>query len=85
VRKTSDSLKNPELISSHFFTTIRVFTGGAAAIAIFFFLESEFFSLVLPTLELQPSTGFTYFVIAFVSGFSERLLMRAVSSVADGK
>jgi hypothetical protein len=85
VKKTSDSLKNPELISSHFFTTIRVFTGGAAAIAIFFFLESEFFSLVLPTLDLQPSMGFTYFVIAFVSGFSERLLMRAVSSVADGK
>lgn len=85
VRKTSDSLKNPELISSLFFTTIRVFTGGAAAIAIFFFLESEFFSLVLPTLDLQPSMGFTYFVIAFVSGFSERLLMRAVSSVTDGK
>lgn len=80
VRRTSDSLKNPELISTYFFTTIRVFTGGAAAIAIFFFLESEFYDLIIPALELQPSTGFTYFVLSFLCGFSERLLMRAVSS-----
>ncbi|WP_340105912.1 hypothetical protein [Rhodohalobacter sp. 8-1] len=83
VKKTSDNLKNPELISSHFFTTIRVFTGGAAAIAFFFFLESEFFNLVLPVLDLQPASGTTYFVISFVCGFSERLLIRAVASVAD--
>ena len=83
VRKTSDSLKNPELISSYFFTTIRVFTGGAAAIAIFFFLESEFHNLVLPELKLQPASGTTYFVISFVCGFSERLLMRAVSSFSE--
>src|SRR6056297_218566 len=80
IRKTLDSLKNPELISSYFFTTIRVFTGGAAAIAIFFFLESEFHNLILPELKLRPASGFTYFVISFVCGFSERLLMRAVSS-----
>lgn len=85
VRKTSGSLKNPELISSYFFTTIRVFTGGAAAIAIFFFLESEFSNLILPALEIQPSSGITYFVISFLCGFSERLLMRAVSSVVDQK
>lgn len=83
VGKTSESLKNPELINSYFFTTIRVFTGGAAAIAIFFFLESEFHNLILPALELQPSSGYTYFVISFISGFSERLLMRAVSTVTD--
>lgn len=82
-KKTSDTLKNPELISSLFFTTIRVFTGGAAAIAFFFFLESEFFELVLPTLTVKPSSGTTYFVISFLCGFSERLLMRAISSISD--
>jgi hypothetical protein len=83
VKKTSHSMKNPELINSHFFTTIRVFTGGAAAIAIFFFLESELFNILLPQLELRPSTGITYFVISFIAGFSERLLVRAVSTVAS--
>jgi len=83
VKKTSDSLKNPELFSTYFFTTIRVFTGGAAAIAIFFFLESECFNLVLPTLDLLPASGTTYFVISFLCGFFERLLMRAVSSISD--
>ena len=83
VKKTSDSLKNPELISSYFFTTIRVFTGGATAIALFFFLESEFHNLILQALELQPASGTTYFVISFLCGFSERLFMRTVSSVSD--
>lgn len=83
VKRTSDNLKNPELISSYFFTTIRVFTGGASAIAFFFFMESEFFNLVLPTLDLQPASGTNYFVITFVCGFSERLFMRAVSSISD--
>ena len=82
VKNTSGNLKNPELISSHFFTTVRVFTGGAAAIAFFFFLESELFELILPALELQPTSGTTYFVIAFVCGFTERLLLRAISSIA---
>jgi len=82
VKNTSGNLKNPELISSHFFTTVRVFTGGAAAIAFFFFLESELFELILPALKLQPTSGTTYFVIAFVCGFTERLLLRAISSIA---
>jgi len=83
VRTTSDSLKRPEILSSFFFTTIRVFTGGAAAIFIFFFLESEFYNLILPSLDLQPKTGFIYFIISFLCGFSERVLMRSVTSTRD--
>ena len=82
IKNTSSKLKNPELINSHFFTTVRVFTGGAAAIAFFFFLESELFELILPALDLQPKSGKTYFAIAFVCGFSERLLLRAIATIA---
>ena len=83
VRTTSDSLKRPEILSSYFFTTIRVFTGGAAAIFVFFFLESEFYNLILPSLDLQPKTGFMYFIISFLCGFTERVLMRSVTSNRD--
>lgn len=83
VKSTSGNLRNPELINSHFFTTVRVFIGGAAAIMFFIFLESEFADLILPSLELQPASEYTYFTISFVCGFSERLLLRAVSSVVD--
>lgn len=83
VKSTSGSLRNPELINSHFFTTVRVVTGGAAAIIFFVFLESEFADLILPALELQPTSEYTYFAISFICGFSERLLLRAISSITD--
>lgn len=83
VRSTSTKLKNPELINSHFFTTIRVFTGGAAAIAFFVLLESEFADLLTQNIQVRPTTEFTYYAISFVCGFSERLLLRAISSVTD--
>lgn len=83
VSTTSDFLKRPEILSSYFFTTIRVFTGGAAAIFIFFFLESEFYNLILPSLDLQPKTGLLYFIISFFCGFTERILMRSVTSTRN--
>lgn len=83
VKSASGRLRNPELISSHFFTTVRVFIGGAAAIIFFIFVESEFANLILPSLELQPTSEYTYFAISFICGFSERLLLRAISSIAD--
>lgn len=85
VKSTSSELRNPELIHSHFFTSIRVFTGGAAALAFFILLESELPELIPATLQFRPTSEFTYYAISFICGFSERILLRAVSSFGDNK
>ncbi|REL29163.1 hypothetical protein DYD21_15020 [Rhodohalobacter sp. SW132] len=83
VKTVDNSLRNPEILNNYLFTTIRVFMGGAAAIAIFILLESEFSDIVFGNFSLRPENHFTYFAIAFVCGFSERLLMKAVSKISE--
>ncbi|MFO7847116.1 MAG: hypothetical protein R6V27_11180 [Balneolaceae bacterium] len=83
VKSTSTNLRNPELIHSHFFTSVRVFTGGAASLAFFVLMESEFLEFIPAAMNLRPTSEFTYFAISFVCGFSERLLLRTVSSISE--
>ena len=79
---SSHSPGRSEFTPPYLLTVMRVFMGAAAAIALFFILESQLFSMLLPQLDLRPSDGVTYFVLSFIAGFCERLLFRPVTKDA---
>ena len=84
VPTTTDSSRIPELIGSFQVMMLRLVTGGASAIIVFIFLRSQFskdiFSFVTPEILIDP---FSIFAISFVSGFSERLVLRAVEKISE--
>lgn len=88
VPDSSKSSRIPELTSSIRVTLIRIFMGAASAIIIYIFLNSKiaesFFKGVFE-FYLSKITSATVFVITFISGFSERLVLRAVEFVAKEK
>jgi 8-oxo-dGTP diphosphatase len=72
------SSRIPELSHSLRLTLLRVLVGAASAILLFEFLQSDFLGSLF---EVGMRHKETYYVIAFVSGFSERLVLKAVSVV----
>lgn len=86
--RASDSMaaaaRIPELTSANRVTFMRILMGGASAVVIYLALQSQLTGLfnqdfARTMTELKPQT--TY-VVAFVAGFSERLVLRAVEYVA---
>lgn len=82
VRDSSLDTRIPEIVNNNFMTLMRVFLGAGAALVIYVFLQSEFASLLLQDIDLQPDSPYTYFALSFVAGFTERLLLKAVASIA---
>ncbi len=78
------SSRIPEMLTSIYVTFLRIFVGGAFAIVIFIFLKSHFVSFLNPTVsEAAKSLNiYSIYVISFVSGFTERLALRAIETVA---
>jgi hypothetical protein len=81
IRDSSVNTRIPEIISHNFVTVVRVIIGGGSALVIFIFLESELSGLILQDIDLKPANPFTYLAFAFLAGFTERLLLKAVSSI----
>jgi ADP-ribose pyrophosphatase YjhB (NUDIX family) len=81
IRNSSTTTRIPEIVNNSFITITRVLVGGASAIVIFFFFESGFSDQFLSEINLRPDSAITYFILAFAAGFSERLLLRAISSI----
>jgi hypothetical protein len=83
------SARIPELTAAIRVTTLRILMGAASAVVVCVFLRSSlgrslgqslFSSEIAQALkELRP---YTAYAIAFVAGFSERLVVRAVEAVA---
>ena len=71
-----DSTRNPEQLVDTWVGLARVAVGTAAALAVFSFLQSGL-------LSLGPLTESLALALAFVAGFSDRLLVRTVGTVAD--
>lgn len=71
-----DSTRNPEQLVDTWVGLARVTVGMAAALALFVFLHSGIVSLG----PLSPALALA---IAFVAGFSDRLLVRTVGTVVD--
>ena len=61
----------PEMTSSIRVTVLRLLMGPASAIVIYFVTQSNFYNL---NFKFQPE-GYALLVIAFVAGFSERLVL----------
>jgi|SoiMethySBSTD1v2_1073268.scaffolds.fasta_scaffold383034_2 hypothetical protein len=83
------SARIPELTAAIRVTFMRILMGGASAVVVYVFFRSGLGSSLARSLfsddiaqalgELQP---YTTYAIAFVSGFSERFVLRAVEAVA---
>lgn len=90
VPKSTESQKIPELTTTNWLTMLRLVVGAASALVVTIFMLSGFagdlFSGVLSdSLKnqlQQPPTYFTIYVVAFLSGFTEKLVLRAVNLVA---
>jgi hypothetical protein len=86
---TSQSARIPELTAAVRVTFMRILVGGASAVVIYVFLKSALGGALGTALfsggiakaieDLQP---FTAYAVAFVAGFSERLVLRAVEQLA---
>lgn len=74
----ADPSRIPELTSTIRVTLLRLLVGAASAILIYFVVKSNMYSAIITT---RPDV-LAILVLAFVSGFTERLVMRVVEHVA---
>jgi len=86
---SGQSARIPELTAAIRVTFMRILMGGASAVVLYVFLRSSLATALGQSLfseaiakaieQLQP---YTAYALAFVAGFSERLVLRAVEAVA---
>ena len=86
VQRTALSSHIPELLNARILTTLRLFIGGISAFIIFIFINSQFVSSLF-SLDSNNKISYIYsfYFIAFVSGFSERLVLKAIDTVSKDK
>ncbi len=80
IRDSSKIARIPEIVNNNYVTFLRIFIGGGLAFIIFIFIQSDFTEKIFK-FELRPINPFTYFAISFAAGFSERLVLRAITSI----
>jgi len=76
--KADVSARIPELIYTFRISLLRMLMGPASAILMYFMLQSDFATAIL---KLNEKGGYTVLIIAFVAGFSERLVLRIAEAV----
>jgi hypothetical protein len=81
LRDTSKTTRIPEMLNGKTFTLTRILIGGISALIILIYLESEFSELLFKHISIRPSSIYSYLSIAFIAGFTERLLLKAVTAV----
>lgn len=88
VQTSMKSARIPELVHNIRLTLLRVFIGASSAIFLYIFLNSQiaenFFNGVF-NFDLSKISLSTIFVISFVSGFSERFVLRAMELMTKEK
>jgi hypothetical protein len=84
LRDTSSATRIPEMIANTNFTLIRVIMGAGMALPIYFLLKTDLASDIL-NLDLSSKNVYLFFFFGFVGGFTERLLLNAVSKVAGNE
>jgi 8-oxo-dGTP diphosphatase len=72
--RTSTNKRIPEQIVDSYVTLLRPALGAAGALVVYIFLATKF-------LNINVSSGSSILAIAFVAGFSERLVVRGVRAV----
>jgi 8-oxo-dGTP diphosphatase len=73
----------PELTTSIRITLLRIFVGSAFAVVVYLFIKSQLIDVFNPNIQnhIKIIHPYTIYAISFVAGFSERLVLRAVSVV----
>jgi 8-oxo-dGTP diphosphatase len=74
---TAELTQAPETLTHYMVTGTRVLVGGVLALMVFVFLQTELVSEIF-TFTSNPQDPFTYYAIAFLVGFSERLVLRTL-------
>jgi hypothetical protein len=69
----------PELVSSGQVTFLRLFMGPASAIVLYFVAQSTLFTEIF---KVPLNNSSTLLIVALAAGFSERLVMRVVETIA---
>jgi hypothetical protein len=77
--KADSPARIPEMASSFRVTILRLMMGPASAIVLFFVIRSD---LSRSIVQLEKGDGYAVLVIAFVAGFTERLVLRVVEKIA---
>ncbi len=82
VQATSQSSRIPELLNARDITILRIFFGGISALILFIFINSQFVSGLF-TIDASKGSSYTYsfYFIAFVAGFSERLVLKTIETI----
>lgn len=81
---TTLSARIPEITSTSRVTFMRILMGGASAVVVHFALQSQLTGIFNQQLAAAVAvlTPPTAYIVAFASGFSERLVLRAVEYIA---
>jgi hypothetical protein len=74
----------PELIHGNRLTFLRILIGGVSAFVIFIFIKSDFTGNLF-TFKDSHIEFYTYYVIAFASGISERIVLKAMEVIIKEK
>jgi hypothetical protein len=78
--KSQDSSSRiPEMASTVRITILRLLMGPSSALVLYFVVRSNFYSAIF---QFAAPNGPALLVISFVAGFSERLVLRVVETVA---
>ena len=78
MQKENSSARIPEMASSFRVMILRLFMGPASAIVLYFAIRS---SISKSIINLDQVDGYVILVVAFVAGFSERLVLRVVERI----
>lgn len=77
--KAQNSSRIPEMASTVRITILRLLMGPSSALVLYFVTQSNLYSAIF---RLAAPDGPTLLVISFVAGFSERLVLRVVETIA---
>ncbi len=84
VLRASDSkasVRIPEITSANRVSFLRILIGGVSAVVVYLALNSELAGVFSFRDSLKTLTPFTIYVVAFASGITERVVLRAIESV----
>jgi hypothetical protein len=80
----TSSARIPELTSANRVTFMRILLGGASAVVVYLVLQSQLTGVFNQTVAdaMKSLTTATIYVVVFVAGFTERLVLRTVEIIA---
>lgn len=82
LRDSSSLSRIPELLGDFSMTLVRVLIGAGSALIIYLFLQLPVAGNILNGLNIQLKSAYAFLAISFVAGFTERLLLKAVQTIA---